>query len=115
MSKYETNSNLKSQTSETGRRSGSLARAARSRFEHLNFDPSNLFRISSFEFRIYATHAAASPAAAADHVGLRLGHPPRVQRPVQLRVGHELPLAGDLPHRLAGLEALLRDVGGLVV
>src|SRR4051794_995166 len=52
-----------------------------------------------------------SPAAGPDHVRLRARHPPRIERLVQRRVVHQLSLARDLPHRLAGLVAFLGDVG----
>src|SRR5438045_1236497 len=82
--------------------------------------------LTSFQRRKYCTKSVTrapsillrkerSTAAAADHVGLRLGHPFRVHRVLQRRGIEELSLDRDLPHGLASLETLLRDVRGLVV
>src|SRR5689334_20432152 len=59
--------------------------------------------------------AIRSPSPAPDHVRLRLRHPPGVERLIQRRLVRQLTLQRNLPDRLARFEALLRDVGGLVV
>src|SRR5438270_2376300 len=72
-------------------------------------------RITAIRICLRTREVPASPSATTHHVRLRLGHAPGVERLLQRLLVQHLPLGGDLPDGLAGLEAFLGDVTGGVV